>query len=77
MYKYKYMPCSHVIIHTHIHIYVYKYLNIIKGVEDFFTSQNIKDCMKKVIVVGLHETIKVDDELELKAYYAGHVIGAG
>ena len=32
--------------------------------------------MKKVIAVNLNETVKVDDELELKAYYAGHVIGA-
>ena len=44
--------------------------------EKFFTSQNIKDCIKKVKVIGLHQTIKVDDELEIKAYYAGHVLGA-
>ncbi|KAB0399491.1 hypothetical protein E2I00_015803 [Balaenoptera physalus] len=36
-----------------------------KGEANFFTSQMIKDCMKKV-----------DDELEIKAYYAGHVLGA-
>ncbi|RMX43723.1 hypothetical protein pdam_00006394 [Pocillopora damicornis] len=36
----------------------------------------IKDCMKKVITVNLHQTVKVDDELEIKAYYAGHVLGA-
>ena len=32
--------------------------------------------MQKVTAVDLNETIMVDDELEIKAYYAGHVIGA-
>ena len=32
--------------------------------------------MKKVRTVNLHEIVKVDDELEIKAYYAGHVLGA-
>jgi integrator complex subunit 11 len=36
----------------------------------------IKNCMKRVIAVNIHQTIKVDDELEIKAYYAGHVLGA-
>src|SRR4051812_44749771 len=47
-----------------------------KGTTGFFTSQMIKDCMKKVIGVNLHETIRVEDDLEIKAYYAGHVLGA-
>ncbi|KAJ3038371.1 Integrator complex subunit 11 [Rhizophlyctis rosea] len=47
-----------------------------KGEKDFFTSTNIKNCMKKVIPLNLHETYKVDDELEIKPYYAGHVLGA-
>ena len=47
-----------------------------KGETDFFTSQDIKNCMRKVIPVGLLETIQVDDELEIKPYYAGHVLGA-
>jgi len=47
-----------------------------KGETNFFTSQNIKDCMKKVTTISLHQTINVDDELEIKAYYAGHVLGA-
>ncbi|XP_062499448.1 integrator complex subunit 11-like [Corticium candelabrum] len=42
----------------------------------FFTSQHIKDCMKKVVAVNLHQTVQVDDEMEIKAYYAGHVLGA-
>src|SRR4030095_4474697 len=29
-----------------------------------------------VIAVNVHQTIHVDDELEIKAYYAGHVLGA-
>ncbi|KAF9415515.1 Integrator complex subunit 11 [Podila epigama] len=47
-----------------------------KGERNFFTSQHIKDCMKKVIAVNLHQTIMVDDDLEICAYYAGHVLGA-
>ena len=47
-----------------------------KGETNFFTSQMIKECMRKVVAVNLHQVIKVDDELEIKAYYAGHVLGA-
>ena len=36
----------------------------------------IKDCMKKVVAVNLHQVVQVDTELEIKAYYAGHVLGA-
>jgi integrator complex subunit 11 len=32
--------------------------------------------MKKVRTVNLHEMCQVDDELQIKAYYAGHVLGA-
>lgn len=48
-----------------------------KGESNFFTSQNIKDCMKKVITINLHQTIQVYEDLEIKCYYAGHVLGAG
>jgi Cft2 family RNA processing exonuclease len=47
-----------------------------KGESNFFTSQMIKDCMKKVVAVTLHQSVMVDKELEIKAYYAGHVLGA-
>ncbi|XP_060071309.1 integrator complex subunit 11-like [Ylistrum balloti] len=47
-----------------------------KGETNFFTSEMIKTCMKKVIAVNLHQTMQVDDEMEIKAYYAGHVLGA-
>ncbi|KAI8048447.1 beta-lactamase-like protein [Thamnidium elegans] len=47
-----------------------------KGETKFFTSDMIKNCMKKVIPINLHQTIKVDDDIEIKAYYAGHVLGA-
>lgn len=47
-----------------------------KGESNFFTSQMIKDCMKKVVAVTLHQSVMVDPELEIKAYYAGHVLGA-
>ncbi|KAL5020611.1 hypothetical protein ScPMuIL_002304 [Solemya velum] len=47
-----------------------------KGEQNFFTPEMIKTCMKKVVPVTLHQTLQVDDELEIKAYYAGHVLGA-
>ncbi|XP_046839429.1 integrator complex subunit 11-like isoform X2 [Xenia sp. Carnegie-2017] len=47
-----------------------------KGETDFFTSAMIKDCMKKVIAINLHQCVQVDDDLEIKPYYAGHVLGA-
>lgn len=47
-----------------------------KGESNFFTSQMIKDCMKKVTAVTLHQSVMVDNDLEIKAYYAGHVLGA-
>ncbi|PRP87546.1 putative cleavage and polyadenylation specificity factor [Planoprotostelium fungivorum] len=47
-----------------------------KGETNFFTSQMIKDCMKKVIAVNIHQTVHVDADLEIKAYYGGHVLGA-
>lgn len=47
-----------------------------KGIRNFYTSEMIKTCMRKVIPISLHETLKVDDDLEIRAYYAGHVLGA-
>ena len=48
-----------------------------KGEQNFFTSAMIKDCMKKVVSVNLHQVVQVpNSELEIKAYYAGHVLGA-
>ncbi|KAK2711310.1 hypothetical protein QYM36_012485, partial [Artemia franciscana] len=46
-----------------------------KGETNFFTSEMIQDCMKKVIAVNLHQVVQVDNEIEIKAYYAGHVLG--
>jgi integrator complex subunit 11 len=46
------------------------------AVQNFFKSEDIKACMKKVKTVNLHEVYHVDDELQIKAYYAGHVLGA-
>lgn len=43
---------------------------------EFFTSAQIQACMKRVTAVNLHQTVMVDKDLEIKAYYAGHVLGA-
>ncbi|KAF1744373.1 hypothetical protein MXB_156, partial [Myxobolus squamalis] len=40
-----------------------------------FTPQMIKDCFDKVSEISLHEVVTLGD-IELKAYYAGHVLGA-
>uniref|UniRef100_A0A7N0VN32 Cleavage and polyadenylation specificity factor subunit 3-II n=1 Tax=Kalanchoe fedtschenkoi TaxID=63787 RepID=A0A7N0VN32_KALFE len=47
-----------------------------RGEEEQFTSDNIMSCMKKVIAVDLKQTIQVDKDLQIRAYYAGHVLGA-
>lgn len=44
--------------------------------EAFFTSANIRDCMAKVVPMHVKQRVQVDDELEITAYYAGHVLGA-
>lgn len=30
----------------------------------------------KVVGLNVHQTVQVDEELEIRAYYAGHVLGA-
>lgn len=47
-----------------------------KGESNFFSSKNIKDCMNKVVTINLLQTTKVLDDLHIKCYYAGHVLGA-
>ncbi|KAL1806929.1 hypothetical protein ACET3Z_029997 [Daucus carota] len=47
-----------------------------RGEEEQFTSENIKECMKKVTAVDLKQTVQVDKDLQIRAYYAGHVLGA-
>ncbi|KAL7148477.1 hypothetical protein ABFS83_06G180800 [Erythranthe nasuta] len=44
--------------------------------EKQFSSEDIAECMKKVTAVDLKQTIQVDKDLQIRAYYAGHVIGA-
>lgn len=46
-----------------------------KGEVNFFIFQMIKDCMKKVVVVYFYQIVQVDDELEIKVYYVGYVLG--
>lgn len=47
-----------------------------RGESNFFSAEDVKNCMKKVTAVNLHQTVILDDELEIRAYYAGHVLGA-
>eukprot|EP00667_Euglena_gracilis_P003864 EG_transcript_3879 len=41
-----------------------------------FSEQDVKECMKKVTGVHLHQTIQVEPDFEIRPYYAGHVLGA-
>ncbi|XP_059649719.1 cleavage and polyadenylation specificity factor subunit 3-II [Cornus florida] len=47
-----------------------------RGEQEQFSYQNIVDCMKKVTAVDLKQTVQVDKDLQIRAYYAGHVLGA-
>ncbi|KAI3389002.1 hypothetical protein SNEBB_006655 [Seison nebaliae] len=55
-----------------------KVVTIKSGTSDnFFTVQMIKDCCKKVHVINLREDHQVTKKnIRIRAYYAGHVIGA-
>ncbi|KAL7224247.1 hypothetical protein ACSBR1_025666 [Camellia fascicularis] len=46
-----------------------------RGEEEQFSSENIMQCMKKVTAVDLKRTVQVDKDLQIYAYYAGHVLG--
>ncbi|CAH8848601.1 unnamed protein product [Trichobilharzia szidati] len=55
----------------------YRKINVERrGEQNFFTSDMIYRCMTKVKCVYIHQTVKVDDDLEIQAFYAGHVLGA-
>ncbi|KAJ4961874.1 hypothetical protein NE237_021784 [Protea cynaroides] len=47
-----------------------------RGEEEQFTNDQIMECMKKVTAVDLKQTVQVDKDLQIRAYYAGHVLGA-
>ncbi|KAI3466944.1 hypothetical protein Pfo_023607 [Paulownia fortunei] len=47
-----------------------------RGEEEQFSSEHIVECMKKVTAVDLKQTVCVDKDLQIRAYYAGHVLGA-
>jgi integrator complex subunit 11 len=44
--------------------------------QDLFTSQDIKDCMRRVTACNINQVIQVTAQIQIKAYYAGHVLGA-
>ncbi|KAJ6793971.1 cleavage and polyadenylation specificity factor subunit 3-II [Iris pallida] len=47
-----------------------------RGEEEQFSYENIIECMKKVTPLDLKQTVQVDEDLHIRAYYAGHVLGA-
>eukprot|EP00191_Tetraselmis_sp_GSL018_P024432 CAMPEP_0177626196 /NCGR_PEP_ID=MMETSP0419_2-20121207/30522_1 /TAXON_ID=582737 /ORGANISM="Tetraselmis sp., Strain GSL018" /LENGTH=635 /DNA_ID=CAMNT_0019127229 /DNA_START=149 /DNA_END=2057 /DNA_ORIENTATION=- len=47
-----------------------------RGEVELFSNRHISDSMKKVRCVNLHETVRIGEDMEIRAYYAGHVLGA-
>ncbi|XP_039127819.1 LOW QUALITY PROTEIN: cleavage and polyadenylation specificity factor subunit 3-II [Dioscorea cayenensis subsp. rotundata] len=47
-----------------------------RGEDEQFSYEHIIKCMKKVTALDLKQTVNVDKDLQIRAYYAGHVLGA-
>ena len=47
-----------------------------RGEQNFFTSSMIQACMNKVTAVNLSQEVLIGADIKVKAYYAGHVLGA-
>lgn len=47
-----------------------------QGKQDFFTTEDIERCMRKVGTTELHQIFRLADDFEIQTYYAGHVLGA-
>ncbi|KAK8933212.1 Cleavage and polyadenylation specificity factor subunit 3-II [Platanthera zijinensis] len=47
-----------------------------RGEEEQFSYDQIMECMKKVTPIDLKQAIQVDKDLQICAYFAGHVLGA-
>ncbi|XP_076904931.1 cleavage and polyadenylation specificity factor subunit 3-II-like [Bidens hawaiensis] len=54
----------------------YRKVMVARGEEQQFTNDNILNCLKKVTAVDIKQTVQVDKVLQIRAYYAGHVLGA-
>ncbi len=46
-----------------------------RGDSEFYSSEDIATCMRRVTSLQLHETVIVDGDIEITPYYAGHVLG--
>ncbi|KAH3767786.1 integrator complex subunit 11 [Pelomyxa schiedti] len=47
-----------------------------RGIQNFFTPKNITDSLGKVTTINVRESITVGDGIQVRAWYAGHVLGA-
>ncbi|KAK9061321.1 hypothetical protein SSX86_018501 [Deinandra increscens subsp. villosa] len=54
----------------------YRKVMVGRGEEQQFTNENILNCLKKVTAIDIKQTVQVDKDLQIRAYYAGHVLGA-
>lgn len=43
---------------------------------DMYSFDDVTKCMRKVTGVQIHQTVQVDRDFTITAYYAGHVLGA-
>jgi integrator complex subunit 11 len=62
---------SPILLRDYVHLMVDR-----RGMANFYTADDIDRCMARITPIALHETIWVDDELQITPYYAGHVLGA-
>jgi len=46
------------------------------GEENFYTTNDIRTCLAKVKTIAVGETIDISPTLSIRAFYAGHVLGA-
>ncbi|MCO5568514.1 hypothetical protein L7F22_022213 [Adiantum nelumboides] len=47
-----------------------------RGQQEEFSVLQIHECMKKVTAIDLRQTVSLGSDIQFRAYYAGHVLGA-
>jgi hypothetical protein len=61
----------------HSALRLYSTLNTHQGLHTHTHARWVGDVVQRAVVgLNVHQTVQVDEELEIRAYYAGHVLGA-
>jgi integrator complex subunit 11 len=50
--------------------------NVTTTYPEMYSVDDVKKCMKKVTAIQIHQTVHVEKDFSITAYYAGHVLGA-